>query len=338
MRYFLDFGTANAGGTPTFSTYINADTLAAMTQPTITEVGDGIYYFTVDWLTVSATSITYKATLNGTELTDTVSSEIAVAGSTSASAATSSTSGYWTVGPLIARALVRCGMANLTQAQIAAYDPFASTDAAVNQMVEILNDLGHELAGKIKAHLERVATFTTASSATSYALPADFSEVVPQSQWDRSSVWPMVGPVTAQHEQYLVADGTANAVGIQYRIQGNRITFPVAPSDGLSCALKYISRYWVQTASSGTGPDADHATARTDYVLFDPLLIVRGLRAKYLMQHGMPEAELAEAEYEQRLEWARGTVASAPVLSLSSRLYGFRFLDRANIPDTGYGA
>jgi hypothetical protein len=186
----------------------------------------------------------------------------------------------------------------------------------------------------VKTHLHREFTLTTAASATSYALPADYVEMVSGSLWDRTNTFRLVGPVTPQREQSAKAWNAAAVIGIEHRIQGNRLTFPIAPSDGLTLAGEYVSRNWTLSAA---GVGADHVIAATDYVLFDPTLVVLGLRFRWLAAKGFPEAGLALAEYEKRLEWAKGTVGDAPVLNLGGGATGFRFIDTDNLPETVTG-
>lgn len=338
MRYVVDFGAANTGGTPTVDLYVRADTLAALANPTLTEIGtSGMFYWDVDWTLTTATSIAYKFTL-GAEVAGVIATDSATAiTSASATVAGYSTAGYSTVGPLIARAAVQCNILALSRAQILAYDPFTSTDPDILRLIEHLDTLGADLATEIQAHLHREFTITTAASATSYALPSDYVEMVPGSMWNRGSSMRMLGPITPQRAQALKAWGVANQISIEHRIQGNRITFPVAPDNALTLAGEYVSRNWIQTAGSSTGPDADHVTAATDYVLFDPTLVVLGLRFRWLAAGGFPSAQLALAEFEKRLEWARGAVGDAPILDMAGGTSGFRFIDGSNVPDTGYG-
>lgn len=331
MRYVLDFGAANAGGAPAFTVYKRLDTLADLAQPAIVEIGSGQYYFEVDWATVAATSITFKATLAGIELSDVVSSPSgSVLGTATAAAGVSSLAGYSTVATLINRAAVQCGLS-------AVADPFASTDPNFVQFREFLDTLGAELSSDVKAHLQREFTLTTAGGAASYALPADYREMVDDALWNRSGFLPLDGPVSAQRAQFLKAWNGAAVVNIPYRIQGNRLTFPVVPSDGLDVSGIYVSTYWVQTAASGTGPDADHVTLGTDYVLFDPLLVVLGLKLRWLEAKGFDTA-LALTAYERRLEHVRGTNAGASTLSLGGGGCLNRLIDANNAPPAGLGA
>lgn len=76
MRYVVDFGSANAGLAPAFSSgfFKRLDTLADVTAPTIVEIANGEYYFDYAWETAPAglTAIAFKVILGGIELADVI--------------------------------------------------------------------------------------------------------------------------------------------------------------------------------------------------------------------------------------------------------------------------
>lgn len=334
MLYEVDFGTANAGGVPAFTTFSRLPDYVDLAAPVLTDRGDGIYSFVVDWSTTTATSISFKVALAGIEKSDVISTpDVELPGVSTPSAGVSSLVGYSQVGVLIARAATQVGVLNLNPVDQAAFEPFSSTNPLVVQMLELFNSIGQELTGKLRAHLVREFSFVTAASATSYALPPDYVEMVPDTGWDRAGVLPLAGPVTPQQAQFIKALGASGTVRVAFRIQGNRMTFPVAPADGLTITGEYYSEYWIQTAASATGPDADHATASTDYVLFDPLLMVLGLKLRFREAKGM-DTTLALVAYEDRLEKVRGRVAGAGTLSLNGLGYWQRIVDGRNYPTT----
>ncbi len=336
MIYVVDFGTANAGGSPVFTTFDALPAFTPLAAPAITDQGDGQYSFDVDWSTVSATSISFKVTLAGIELSDVISSpDVLLPGATTASAGVSSLVGYNQVGYIVGRTASEVGLLDLNPASQAAFDAFGSTNRLVSRMLTLLNGLGSELASKVKKHLIREVSFVTAGGALSYALPADYVEMVERTGWDRSGVISLAGPVSAARAQFLKAWDGAAVTHIEFRLQGNRLTFPVDPGDGKTITFEYYSEYWVQTAASGTGPDADHVTANTDYVLFDPTLVVLGLKLKYLQSTGR-DTGIAYAEFMDRLEYVKGKVGGGPTLSLGGKR-GSSFIGVNNIPDTGYG-
>lgn len=336
MRYEMNFGDANAGGVPTFAYFVRQDTGGAISQPTIVEASwlHGAYYFDFDWSTTAATTISWKAELNGIEQADIISAPgITLPGTSTASSATTSLTGFSTVGTIINRMAVQCGLATVA-------DPFASTDPNFVQFIEYLNTLGSKLAKRYEwEHLVRECTITTAASATSYALPSDYKKMLDQSGWNRTSQLPLAGPMTSQQTQYLKGRTSNVIINVAFRLQGNLITFPVVPSNAQTLVFEYISSFWIQTAASGTGPDADHATASTDYVRFDPDLVVAGVKLAWLADRGF-ETTKAENDFDEQLESALGANSGAPVLSLSGPGYGTseRLLDVQNLPVTGYGA
>jgi hypothetical protein len=333
QRYVLDFGSANAGQVPAWDNFKRLDTLGDLApQPAIVEIANGEFYFDYEWATAptGVVAITFKATCNGAERSDVITSEpYAVPG-------TYSTVGYQTVGPIVARALVQAGMISLTRAQILAFDPFASTDPTVVRAVELLDSLGMDLCAEIRPHLHRVLTIVTNAGATTYALPADFFDMVSDTAWNNSGVYPLAGPITPQAERFVVAWNGTSTIRIPFRIVGNRITFPIAPANGLTLTMVYVSNYWAQ-ATASAAPDKNTITVRTDWVCFDPLLVVYGLKARVLEAEGSPMAATAFAEYEKRLETAKGAIGGAPVLSLNGGRSGFRFIDTDNLPATGWG-
>lgn len=332
VRYEVNFGSINAGGGPTFGFFRNQSTGAAVTQPAVVEAayGNGSYYFDFDWTAATATTISWSLSLAGIEQAG-VGSGSPSPTSSAVSAATTSANGWQTVGQIVARVAVQSGLLSLTRAQVLTYDPFSATDPNITMLLELLDTLGIELAAELKTSLEKSFSLTTVGTATSYALPVDYVEMADGTSWNSSGVYPLTGPVTAQYQQYLRAWDGAATVDIPYRIQGNRITFPVAPAAGLTLTGVYHSRYWVQSAGSSTGPDYDHVTGYTDLVAFDPALAVLGLRYMFLAAKGLDTSD-SLASYEKRLEWARGTVAGARVLSLSGGDRGFRMLDEQNYP------
>jgi hypothetical protein len=144
---------------------------------------------------------------------------------------------------------------------------------------------------------------------------------------------PLYGSVSPQQSATIKGWAGTALVQIPYRIQGNRITFPVAPPDGVNVALEYVSEYWVQTAASGTGPDADHVTESTDYVLFDPTLVIRGLKLKYMESKGF-DTTIPYRHYALRLEWVMGKVGGSRVIAMDG---GNEYRSTLNVPDTGFG-
>jgi hypothetical protein len=240
---------------------------------------------------------------------------------------------YATVGEVIGRALVRCGLASMNQAQVLAYDPYASTDQNAILLVDLLRGLGNDLGDDIKSGLYKQGTITTAGAATSYPVPADYNMMVDQTGWN--GFIPLLGPVTEQRAAFLRAWTPAGLLRIPFQILGNHFGFPVAPADGLTLHYSYVSTYWAQSTGA-PAPDKAYPTASTDTVLFDDELLILGLRLRYRALKGFDTAADL-ASYQDRLNIARGNAAGGQVLSLEGPRSGIHFLDEQNIPPAGYG-
>lgn len=237
--------------------------------------------------------------------------------------------GYQTAKTLINRAAVQFGLG-------AVADPFASTDPSFVQLVEFLASVGEDLSAKVKTPQVKEYTFVTAASATTYDLPADYVEMVDETGWDRTGQSALDGPVSSQRRAFLKAWGVTSTVAVEYILEDNRITFPIAPADGLTIALEYVSSYWV--ASNGvTTPDKATPTLQDDVICFDPLLVVRALKLQLAQAKAM-DTTVHYAEYIDRLTWVTGKVRGGRRLSLAGGRKSGQFLSEANIPDTGYGS
>ena len=340
-RYELDFGDANTGYSPTFDYFVRLDTGAAVTPPTIHEAswGHGSYYFDWDWSTAPAgvETIAFQITVAGIALSDIISGVLGP-GSASATGGVSSLNGYDTAGTIINRAALQVGIgAGLLSTMP---DPFAqaATDGNYAMLVELLNTLGDDLNNKHDwTQFVKECTITTAGNATSYALPADFHEMMDQTGWNRSMRLPIVGPLTGQEAQYLKARLGNVIINLAFRIEGNLMVFPIAPANGQTVVFEYISAYWVQTAASSTGPDAGAATSATDTVLYDPDLMVAGLKLAFLENKGFDTVQ-AEKRFASKLEHCIGKNTGARILSMGgSGLTADRFLDTGNLPPVGFG-
>jgi hypothetical protein len=329
MRYRLQFGSVNTGKTVTFTYFRNADTEAAITAPAITERGDGEYSFEWDWTSTTATSISYLATFtDGPELYGVITSTSVATTSSAAGSAAGVNPWLWTAGQIINMAAVEIGLSETS-------DPYASTDAAFIQLRTLLKSAGHELMqSRAWQVLVRECTVTGDGTTDTFALPADFLRMKDQSGWNRTTRYPMQS-VSAQQWQSLHAWAGTFSITTLFRMQQGRLVFYEAPASAADLRFEYVSRYWV--ASSGAAAADQYApSAAGDTVMFEPLMVTRLLKAKYLQAKGF-DSTGAFAEYAQAYESAAG-LEPAPVLSLSGGHSGFRFIDGFNVPDTGFGS
>jgi len=328
--YILDFGVANAGATPVFLVFENADTGVAITPPAITEraSGQGAYQFDVTWSTPSIETIWYKASVNGAELSATINADTIAAGQGTGSTGAASSPWLWTAGNIINSVAVEVGLDE-------ASDPYASPDKNFVQMRTLLRSVGHELwLSRDWKALIKEATYTGDGTSTLFNLPADFGRMVDDSGWNRTAMSPF-DLLSSQGWQGLQAWTSVSNLTVLYRIAGNRMQFFTAPALNEALHHDYVSRY-VVISSGGIAPDLYQASASGDTFALEPLMVKALLKVKWQDAKGR-DSSAARQEYLLAYEGAASN-EPAQMLYLGGPRREFKRIDGGNVPDTGYGA
>jgi hypothetical protein len=235
-----------------------------------------------------------------------------------------------TAGDIINRAAVYVGLAQVA-------DPYAETDPNFVLLRTLLVDVGQELCRlRNWTHLQKEYTLTTVAAQEAYDLPSDFREMIPQTGWNRTSRFPMGGPLSPQEWQYLKGMGTSLTLTVLFRPWQQQLHLYSASSipSGYTLAFEYKSAWWVQPLGQ-TAATLGEPTQSSDIILFDPLLATRALRLAYLKVRGL-DTTAAQDDYDKALDLIRSEDADAPVLSMSRRSMGL--LSNRNIPITGFGS
>lgn len=222
-------------------------------------------------------------------------------------------------------------------------DPVASSDTDILRLVELLNEVGQELAEQYEwRHLFVEHTIVGDGVTDTFALPDDFLDMVEQTGWNRNTDFPLAGPLSAQVWQYRKAFPVI-PVYAEFRLDTNNVRFIPAIPSGQTVAFEYRSRSWVRSAAQGLGVGTDkgqtaatsghdEVTASTDYVLFDPLLMMRGLALAYREENGFA-TDKEQERYQRSLDMAQGRAnGGAPVLNLTRRRRR-QFIGTGNVPD-----
>lgn len=171
-------------------------------------------------------------------------------------------------------------------------------------------------------------TNTLQFSQTQYPLPSDWKKQIPQTEWDRTNRWPLMGPQSAQDWQSFKSGIVYAGPRERFRILGNTIAVNPPPPNGLVFAFEYISKSFVVGAG---GVAKSSFTDDTDTCVFDDSLMVSGLKAKFKQAKGL-EASFEIGEFVSLLDQCKAQDKSAPKLSLSP-WGGSVLLSTANIPD-----
>ena len=160
------------------------------------------------------------------------------------------------------------------------------------QLLALLNSGAREI---MRAHdwgeLISLATVTTVKAQSDYPLPVDYHRMVPETQWDRSNIRPLSGPITPQRERYEIERGVNVGIPREFRQIGKaavRIT-PIPSANGETLSYQYVSKNWAVSAALATQQEIQ---ADTDTTVFDPDLLVKDLRWRFFMAKGWDSAAM----------------------------------------------
>jgi hypothetical protein len=225
---------------------------------------------------------------------------------------------------------------SLVTADIA--DPYASTNPNILQMCSLLTAAGREIIREYSwTQSIAEASVTTSAGVETYALPADFLRMLNQTGWDRTTRFPLGGPLSPQEWQYLKSRLAAVTFRVLFRpLQGAlHIYAGTSVPAGHSLKYEYMSSYWVgTTATVGT---KDAPTLAGDYLFFDTHLMSRALKRAFLRAKGF-DTQAVEEDYQKALAAVMRDDTPAPVLSLTGGRRGELPIGEQSIPVTGFGS
>jgi hypothetical protein len=239
--------------------------------------------------------------------------------------------GFDTAANILNKAAKQLGLLSATVT-----DPYASQDQAMVQLCALLEDVGKELVRARRwTHLVKEKTFST-SAAASYALPADFLELVPGTHWNRTSRCPAGAPVSSQEWQFLKAQNTTLTLTVLLRPWLNALYVYPSTDTGSTLAYEYLSSYWV-VPTGQSAPTTDAPSAYTDTLWLDEWLLTRALKLAFRSAKGLDTFGV-ETAAQRALDSTLEKDTAADTLRLGPTRPGERLLDGGNVPDTGLGS
>ena len=215
----------------------------------------------------------------------------------------------------------------------------SNTDTTAIQMLALAQREGREVSKMTGPwggwpQLRGEYTFTTVVSTATYSFPTDFQWIIPQTQWDRSYKWQLIGPVSAQEWQVLKSGITVTGPSFRFRIMAGTLYLDPTPTVTDTIAFEYYKNTWCQSVLSvaQTAWAADTDT----YLLEDDLMIL-GLKWRFLRAKGLDYAE-EFAQWESDISRELARAGSQKTLALNNQQrYGTQLINDWQIPDTGYG-
>lgn len=245
---------------------------------------------------------------------------------------------YDSAATLINSAAVECGL--LTVA-----DPFASTANEMIQLRTLLTNCGRELCSGVYEWQQLTNSYTFSTTATPpasglFALPTDFGYMVNQTGWTPTSGGlglPLAGPLSEQVWQALVNTNLASStIYLSFKIAARQIqVLPKPAPANQNITFSYQSQNWALV--NGTTTTANVVANAADVVLFDAILMVKMLVARYKQMKGMDSSAALE-QFQMMLTSFIGINAPAKILSMTGRS-GFPYVNVwTNLPVSGFGS
>lgn len=214
-----------------------------------------------------------------------------------------------------------------------------NTDQQVKQYLALATREGRDLAAREGPaggwqQLRKEWTFSLVAAQATYTPPADLAFLIPQTGWDRTARWQLMGPLSPQEWQVIKSGLSPAGPRLRYRLMGGLLYIDPTPTDTDSMVLEYYSTGWCQ--SSGGTPQSAWA-ADTDVFTLPEDLLVLGLKWRFLRAKGLDYIEERDL-YEQAVARELGRAADRRPLSICAAGVGDGLIGYDNIPDTGYGA
>jgi hypothetical protein len=170
-------------------------------------------------------------------------------------------------------------------------------------------------------------------SQNKFDLPSDWSRQIPQTEWNRTQRWSLLGPRSAQEWQTYKSGIVSAGPRQRYRILENQLCINPSPPDNQTLSFEYISNGWVNGVD---GIAKTEVTQDTDTFIFSDSLLITGLKAQWLVAKGL-DASFSLGEFRYLLEQEKSTNKSAPVLSTGA-FSGSALLTEQNMVSGNYPA
>lgn len=221
-------------------------------------------------------------------------------------------------------------------------DPAGSEDPAVQQMVQAANMAGNELLTMydwqelVKRHSMPIQASEANQKERAFDLPEDLFKWVDQTNWNATTQFPSLGPVSPQMWQQLLIRTTLPTLSFYWQVRDNKIYVLAPPSSPQTMSVFYLSAGWVRDQDTAD-LYKNRLTKNGDVSLLDATMITLYTRVKWLEMKGL-DSGAAMRDFQIAFENRKASEKGAPVLTMA-RDFRFPYIQPlVNTPDTGMGA
>lgn len=220
-------------------------------------------------------------------------------------------------------------------------DPAGSTDPAVQQMVAAANVAADDMLNLydwqrlVKRYEISVVADYPGQLEKSFDLPGDFWQFIDQTQWNKNTQLPAIGPVSPQAWQQIMIRMPKVVLTFLWQIRDQKLWIQSPPDSPQDFSFMYMSQGWCIDADN---PELfkNEASKNGDRILFNAYLMKLLTRVKWLEIKGF-DSSAAMRDFQVNYENRKGDEQGAQILTMAGRA-GLPYLNvLTNAPDTGYG-
>lgn len=167
-----------------------------------------------------------------------------------------------------------------------------------------------------------------------YELPSDFDRYTSNTWWDRTNHWMLIGPQSAQADQWQRSGIVTTGPRKRWRQIGRKPTCyrlwppPTATSVPEALVFEFISNGWVEHIDGTFG---DSFTADTDVPLINEQMFILGIKWRMWQIKGFAYAALQQ-EYNDFVNREKARDGGMPDLWMGRRRFGY-LITSANVQD-----
>jgi hypothetical protein len=215
-----------------------------------------------------------------------------------------------------------------------------STDKRSTQFWQLATDAGQQLAMMDYKWQVLGANYNlVGDGATSdWPLPLDFDGWPADATWNTTTRLPAIGALTEQEWRMMVARLVSGGTFTNmFRIENDTIYFLEPIPAGQTVAIPYISRGWVEAATTPTpGALKDNLEEDDDIVRYDPQLFKAKLKLLWYEAKQFDTSKVKK-QYEDALAAAKANDVPGRTLTLAMPS-AYPLLGALNVPNTGFGS
>lgn len=193
-----------------------------------------------------------------------------------------------------------------------------TADKSAQQFYRFANRTGESMSKEKRwSDLLEEHTFPLVTATQTYALPADFRYLIPETTWNRDDQRPVKNPLSSQEWAFYKGWQTLTGINLRARIKNSLFEFEqaiAATDNGKTIAFEYVSKYWA-TDSGGTAKA--NFSADSDLTLLDEEIITLGVIYRFKRSKGLDWVGDFQ-EYQSELSAVKGYDGGSKVISLSA--------------------